>query len=115
MKFIHAKLNGQMTERKQQRVNSILKQAGVNLSQVDQTEVWDEYSETASKPPSNFSLRTTRLIVLASSFGQSGSLLVRSNGLRRINQCWGRVWSESVIIGLMNQFLAIKNPAERGR
>jgi hypothetical protein len=46
MKLIQAKLNGQMTERKKQRVESILKQVGLDLFQVDQNEIQAEDSQT---------------------------------------------------------------------
>jgi hypothetical protein len=72
MKFIHAKLNGQMTERKQQRVNSILKQAGVNLSQVDQTEVWDEHSETSLEATFEFSVEDNQADRVSSEFRAIG-------------------------------------------
>jgi hypothetical protein len=72
MKFIHAKLNNQMTERKQQRVNSILKQAGVNLSQVDQTEVWDEYSETSLEATFEFSVEDNQADRVSSEFRAIG-------------------------------------------
>ena len=72
MKFIHAKLNGQMTERKQQRVNSILKQAGVNLSQVDQTEVWDEYSETSLEATFEFFVEDDQADRVSSEFRAIG-------------------------------------------
>jgi hypothetical protein len=50
MKLIQAKLNGQMTERKKQRVESILKQVGLDLFQVDQNEIQAEDSQSFAFP-----------------------------------------------------------------
>ncbi len=72
MKFIHAKLNGQMTERKQHRADSILKQAGVDLSQVDQTEVWDEGSETSLETTFEFPVEDNQADHVSSEFRAIG-------------------------------------------
>ena len=60
-------------------VNSILKQAGVNLSQVDQTEVWDEYSETSLEATFEFSVEDNQADRVSSEFRAIG-FVVRSEG-----------------------------------
>ena len=72
MKFIRAKLYGQMTESKQQRADSILKQAGVDLSQVEQTEVWDEGSETSLEATFEFPVEDNQVDRVSSEFRAIG-------------------------------------------
>jgi hypothetical protein len=77
MKLIQAKLVGQMTERKKQRVESILKQVGLDLFQVDQNEIQAEDSQTTLGTSFAFPVKDDQADRISSEFRAVGFVVSR--------------------------------------
>jgi hypothetical protein len=77
MKLIQAKLIGQMTERKKQRVETILKQVGLDLFQVDQNEIQAEDSQTTLGTSFAFPVKDDQADRISSEFRAVGFVVSR--------------------------------------